>query len=247
MVLRIIRSGKVRLKVIILLIIPGFLSLSGISQNIKTINLEEIPQRKIRKYIESLSIDQMQNFSAIRASWNKDADESDFNIMEEKFYLRFKLPEVWGCYRHANAATIWNGESIEFGLLIIKCSNSVLYPNKSSFPEIDTGQVYFLNLRLMTGLLNLPVAFEIINIDEKRKIIEFSYIENNTSQGKQTIQFFDNGDGGTRIIHRSYFKSESQFRDNLLYPYFHKKFVNDFHWNMKHLIKKAEDAVATDN
>jgi hypothetical protein len=132
---------------------------------------------------------------------------------------------------------MWNGPSIQLGLMISKYSKSVKYAKNFSIPEIDTGQVYFLNLRLMKGLFNIPVAFEIINIDRIRHILEISYLDNNKSRGKQTIQFFDNGDGRTRIDHRSYFKSGSWFREDILYPYFHKKFIREYHRNMKLFIK----------
>jgi hypothetical protein len=134
---------------------------------------------------------------------------------------------------------MWNGHSVRFGLLISKCSNSVIYKNNPLFPDIDTGQVYFLDMRLLKGLLNVPAAFEITNIDQKQQMVEFSYIDNNTSLGKQTIQFFDNGKDCTRIVHRSYFKSESALRDDF-YPCFHNKFIKEFHRNMKHIIKSAE-------
>ncbi len=74
----------------------------------------------------------------------------------------------------------------------------------------------------MKALFNVPVAFEIINISDNNQLVEISYIDNSKSKGEQTIQFSDNGDGYTRIVHRSYFKSESWLRENLLYPYFHK-------------------------
>jgi hypothetical protein len=237
MIFRITKSGIVKIYVINLLLISGFSLLPGVSQSLKSINLEEIPQRKVRKYIVTREIDQMYDFSSIHASWKKDINESDFNVNEKILYLNYDLAEVWKCYSHANPDEMWNGKSIRLGLIILKCSNTVIYTNSSTFPEVDTGQVFFLNLRLMKGLVKVPVAFEIITIDDIQQIVEISYIENNKSQGKQTIQFFDNGDGRTRIVHRSYFKSESRLRDDLLYPYFHKKFIKEFHRNMRQLIK----------
>jgi hypothetical protein len=227
----------------LLLLVSGFSCLSGFAQGGATINLKEIHQRKVRNYILSNEIDRMPSFSLIHASWNKDIDETDFNVNEKTYFLKYSLPDVWDCYRHADPVHAWNGRSIRFELLITKYSNSVSYASNSSFPDVDTGQVYFLNLRLFRGLFNIPVAFEIINIDDKLQILEFSYIENNKSLGKQSLQFFDTGDSCTRIVHRSYYKSESSFRDNLLYPYFHKKFINDYHRNMRHLVKKTENAV----
>jgi hypothetical protein len=181
----------------------------------------------------------MKDFSSIHASCKKDINESDFNINEKIFYLKYSLPEVWECYSLGNPLKTWNGPCIGLGLLITKCTKSVKYARSSLFPEIDTGQVYFLNLRLVKGLVNLPVAFEVINIDRIRHLLEISYLDDNISRGKQTIQFFDNGDGRTKIVHRSYFKSESWFRDDMLYPYFHKKFIKEFHRNMRQLIKNT--------
>jgi hypothetical protein len=237
---RLLQSVAVKRIIITLLIIFGFSSLTGFSQNLKTINLGEIPQRKVRKYIVSRSIDHMSDFSSIHPSWKKDMDESAFNVIEKTFYLKFKLSNVWNSYIHANPVKMWNGKYARLGLMISKCSNTVIYTNNPLPPDIDTGQVYFLSLRFLIGLLHIPAAFEIINIDQDKQIVELSYIDNNKSLGKQTIQFFENGEGRTRIIHRSYFKSESSRRDELFYPHFHNKFIKDFHRNMKHLIKSTE-------
>jgi hypothetical protein len=240
MTLRIKLSFIIKVYLINLMFIFGLSCLSGFSQSLKKINFEEIPQRKVRKYIRSRGIDHMQNFSSIHASWKNDVNESDFKAIEEVFYLKNKLSDVWESYRHANPVKIWNRQSVRLGLLILKSSNSVIYANDSSSSEVDTGQVCFLNLRLMKGIFNVPVAFEITDVDCNKQILEFSYIENNKSQGKQSIMFFDTGDGRTRIVHRSYFKSDSWLREDLFYPWFHKKFIKGFHENMGRHIKKRE-------
>lgn len=241
--LRITTNHNLRLKLITLFFVFGFSVQYGISQGIKKINLEEIPQRKIRKYIVSRSIDKMDDFSLIHASWTKGIIESNFSIVEKSFFLNSDLSDVWECYRHANSIRMWNGKSVRFGLLISKISNTVSYTSKTLFHEIDTGDVYFLNLKLLKGIFNIQVAFEIIKIDQSKRIMEFSYLDNNKSLGKQSIQFFDNGPGRTRIVHRSYFRSNSQIRDEIFYPYFHKKFIREFHKNMSHLLPKSKPAV----
>jgi len=212
-------------------------SISCASQSLETINLNKIPQRRVRQYIHTRSIDRMNDFSSIHASCKTNINESDFNINEKIFYLNYNLSKVWACYSQGNPLKTWHGPGIGLGLLISKCSKSVIYARDTAFPVVDTGQVYFLNLRLMRGLVNIPVAFEVINIDRLKQLLEISYIDNGKSQGKQTLQFSDTGDGRTMIVHRSYFKSKSWLRDDLLYPFFHKKFVKEFHKNMRHLIE----------
>jgi hypothetical protein len=230
------------MRVIILLLVYGFYLLPCLSQDDKTINIEEISQRKVRKYIVSRSIDRMPDFYQIHASWNRGSEESHFHVNEKTFILGYSFSDVWECYRHTSPVKMWNCVSSGFGLLVSKSLNSAFYANDPSFPDIDTGQVYFLNLRLMKGLFNVPVAFEIIVLDAKRQVMEFSYIDNNKTLGKQTISFFDNGAGTTRIVHRSYFKSGSALRDGLFYPHFHKKFIKDFHNHMCDLLKKLPPA-----
>ena len=244
MILQITRNGILNRNVIILFCILGFSSLKGVSQNVKTINLAEIPQRKVRKYIASRRIDQMQDFSSINASWKRNISISDFKVIENTFNLKSGLSNVWESYKHADPAKVWNGHLFNLGLVILKSTNSVVYTSNSSFPEIGIGQVYFLNLKLMKGLFHVPVAFEIINIDNNNHIMEISYIDNNKSLGKQTIQFLDNGNGGTSIVHRTYFKSESRFRDDFLYPYFHKIFIREYHRKMRRIVKAAKPSVS---
>lgn len=247
MILKIARSGIVNIRLTILLFILGLSSIPGASQSFNSINLHNIPQARVRKYIVSRSIDKTDNFSSIHASWKKDNNLSDYNFIEKIFYLKYSLSNVWTTYLHSNPLNMWNGQCVRLGLMISKSTNTVSYINNYSFPQIDTGQVYFLDLRLMKGLLNVPVAFEIIKIDPRQRVIEFSYIDNNVSQGKQTIQFIDNGDGNTKIVHRSYFKSESPLRDDVFYPYFHKRLINEFHRNMKQLIKRKKFSAINPN
>jgi hypothetical protein len=186
----------------------------------------------------------MQDFSSINASWKNDISISGFKVIESVFNLKSGLSNVWESYKHADPAKTWNGHLFKLGLVILKSTNSVVYTSNYILPEIGIGQVYFLNLKLMKGLFHVPVAFEIINIDNNNHLMEISYIDNNKSHGKQTIQFLDNGTGGTRNVHRTYFKSESKFRDNFLYPYFHKIFIREYHRKMRRIVKAVKPPVS---
>jgi hypothetical protein len=240
MILKKTKSGKASKGAIFLLLIILHIPSQVLSQSIKTIDLQNVPQRKVREYIVLRSYDEMEDFSAIHASWGKLTNEKDFNVIEETFYVKKELPVVWECYRNADPLEIWNGRSFRFALMICKCTESIIYGTSINVPDLDTGQIYFLNLRLIKGLVNVPVAFEITNIDNVNRIMEFSYIDNNKSLGKQTLLFSDMGNGKTRIVHLTYFKSKSWLRDELFYPYFHYKFIEEFHRNMRHLINKSK-------
>ena len=94
--------------------------------------------------------------------------------------------------------------------------------------------VYELDLRI-ANLLDVGVAFQITEINEAEKIIEFTYGKDNKSHGRQRIIFKKEGKK-TFIIHYSNFKSESKFRDKYLYPKFHEKCMDEFHANLHELI-----------
>jgi hypothetical protein len=207
------------------------------------INLERIEQRKIRKYIECQIEEGKHQFCEIHPSWNRGQDLSAYRKNEMTFFLKGDFLDIWQGYVTTNPSKSWDGRKISFGLLLRKFPGNIFY-DQDPIMGVDTGQVYYLNLTLLLGIFNLPVAFEMINVNKREKIIEFSYIEGNKSIGVQQVKFVDSGDECTEIIHTSYYKSESRFRDKWIYPYFHKRIVNDFHRNMRRLLnlkKQKED------
>jgi len=199
------------------------------------IKLEQIHQRKIRKYIECQTDKGKHQFDEIHPSWNSGEDLSMYRRKEMTFYLKGNLKDIWHGYVSADPSKSWNCKRISLGLLLQKAPENIFY-DKDSINGINTGQVYFLNLHLMLGLFNVPVAFEIIMVNTEKKIIAFSYLEGNKSKGVQQIKFTDVGDKRVKITHISYYKSDSQFRDKWIYPYFHKRIIKNFHRNMKKLL-----------
>ena len=230
---------KVSLKIIILIIFSYFHVQSYGQLTLDDIKLDQIKQRKIRVYIKNRIEDNKHLFSEIHPSCNKNKDLMSYSKNEMTFCLNGKIQDIWQGYISANPSKSWNGRKVSFGLLLQKFPESIFYDHDSMM-GVDTGQVYFLNLKILQGMYNLPVAFEIIKVDTVEKVFEFSYIEGNKSSGIQQIKFIDMGGERIKILHTSYFKSDSHFRDKWLYPFFHKKIVNDFHRNMKKLLNLEE-------
>lgn len=225
-----------RLHLVLLILFFLFHEMPAFSQMEQTVNIELIKQRKLRKYISERKINYMNDFASIHPSWNENTDRSAFRVQERSFRLKDSIANVWDCYLKADPSKSWNGRFVRFGILISKITNSVVNFKTDTYPALDTGQVYFLDIKLLRGLFHVPMAFEIITVDKANRIVEFSYIDSNKELGKQTLEFIDTGKGETRIVHRSYFKSDSHIRDGLLYPYFHKKIIRDYHRNMRYLV-----------
>jgi hypothetical protein len=211
------------------------------------IDLELIEQKKIRKYIECQIEEGKHQFYELHPSWTCGKDLSSYRKKEMTFFLKGGMQDIWQGYVSANPSNSWDGRKTSYGLLLLKFPSNIYY-FQDPIKGVDTGQVYFLNLKIMLGLCNIPVAFEIITLDAENKIIEFSYIEGNKSIGVQQVKFIDLGEDHTEIVHTSYYKSDSQFRDRWMYPFFHKKIINDFHRNMRKLLnlkKQNENEINT--
>jgi hypothetical protein len=222
-----------------LILVFGF-SHTGIAQkNLDDVDLELIPHRSVREYLLQQKKNNIIQFIDIKPTWCEPQKTSEYNIQKRTYTIKENISKVWSKYQNTSPAKSWNGKKVMFGFMFSKKQDEALYAG-DEFTGIDTGQVIFLNLKLLK-FYNLAMAFEIISVDAENKIIEFSYIEGNVSHGKQCLQFLDTPEGYTQIIHSSYFKSESKLRDKFLYPFFHARTTNEFHRIMKRLIRDNND------
>jgi hypothetical protein len=200
---------------------------------ISEININKISHQKVRDYLQNQQSNQVGNILDIKPSLLPDSDHSGFKIDERIYVVKGSLDKVWQHYVRTNPGDSWNGKKVSFGLLLSKKQKKVVYEGES-VSRIDTGQVVYLNLRIMNGLANLVTVFEFTSVDEKNKTLEFSYINGNITLGTQNLRFIETTKGYTEIIHTTHFKSNSAVRDRV-YPFFHARIINDFHRNMKKL------------
>jgi len=211
--------------------------------SLNSIDLKKVKQKKVRRYVRQQQNEQIQHFSDLVTSVSGNDDLSEFMSFEKDFVIKERCDFVWDNYTYSSQTDVWDLNKISFGFLFDRNTESIVYANQIHY-GLEKGQIFYLNLRILNGLYNLPVAFEIINVDSENKQIEFSYLKGGKTNGKQTIQLEDTEEGFTRIIHRSFVKSNSKIRDKYLYPYFHNKLIHEFHNNMKkvivHQAKSAE-------
>lgn len=200
------------------------------------INLSKINQSKIREYIQEQKDENIRSFSEIEPSMYPKTSTNGFRSSENIYEIKENINKVWQLYIHTNPSISWSGEKVSFGLLHSTVKEKIAY-NGDFVSKIDTGQIIYLNLKILKGIKNLATAFEFINIDKEKRIIEFSYLKGNSSEGKQRIQFFETAKGYTRIVHTSFYHCHDIFKNYLFYSYFHSRITNDFHRNMKKLIE----------
>ncbi len=203
--------------------------------SLRNIDVKLIPQKKIRLFIHKHILAHHSKFSDLHMEYSHLSDSGTYCREEQRFILKEKIANVWKAYRSFRPAEVWNGKLITYGVSYSSDTKKISYCNSQN-SGIDTGEIILLNLRLLKGTINLAVGIEITSIDSLKQYLEFCYINGDISRGIQRIQLVSTPEGYTQIIHTTLFKSKSAFRDRYIYPFFHRKTVNEFHKNMRELV-----------
>ncbi len=229
-------------KQIIFSVVLVCLSLLGKGQDqtyLADVEFEKINEGAVEAYVYRQIENNIETFSDVKPSLTPESSTAGFCVNEREYILKDSLEKTWKHYLYTNPAKAWNAGKMDFGMLFSKSQNELYYPNQQ-VDRIEPGQLIYLNLNILKGIKKICTAFEITKVDDKTKTIEFSYLEDNQAHGKQQLQFVETNKGYTKIIHRSYFKSKSNLRDHLLYPYFHIRMTNNYHRNMKKMYKDTQ-------
>jgi hypothetical protein len=177
----------------------------------------------------------MINFEDFQPSVTTQTDTSYFDFNVHRFSLPQPLSVAWNAYLTAHPAQIWQGKVVSCGLIFSPVTKRAIFP-EDSYPGLETGQIFFIEMRILCGLVKFPVCFMVTKIDKNKQTITFSYVSSGPSKGSQTIRLIDNGKGGTGIIHSSIHQTENVLRDKTLYPIYHKKAIKEVHRNIRKLL-----------
>ncbi|XOV93648.1 MAG: hypothetical protein ACFHWX_02840 [Bacteroidota bacterium] len=161
--------------------------------------------------------------------------EEEYLKHEAIYTVNAPLAEVWTGYKNLHPALAWNSKMIRLGFMYSRLYDTYIYTSKDEYPGIAKGQIYLVNLNIAQGL-KIAVAHEVDEVDDKEHIIKLCYLNTGKTEGSQWIRMSENGKNQTHIEHKTLYKGSSYVRDRILYPYFHKKAMNQFHQKMKDLI-----------
>jgi hypothetical protein len=118
---------------------------------------------------------------------------------------------------------IWKSSS-RFEMEYDPESKQFLGKNQELTP-LKKGQVFLLELDIVKKM-QIPVAFEVVELNPTIRTVTFSYLKQNKSKGSQRITFHQVGEN-MNIVHETHYKSSSKFRDKHLYGHFHTKLLDD--------------------
>jgi len=212
---------------------------SSAQLSIDKLDYSRVPQKKIINLIEAQTKSGIESFTDLLPKCYEEKDLRKFRKVSTSYTIRGKADKVWNEYLSIQPHQAYSGRIVGFGFLYSKGDDKILY-NEDPFDKMKVGQMYFFNLKLLGGIKNLGVADEVTAIDEMKKMIRFCYLENGKCEGTQEIHVKENPEGNTVIIHDTWYKSNSRFRDRVLYPFFHKRTVNEYHHIIRDRIENEE-------
>lgn len=155
-------------------------------------------------------------------------DFSEYNNHNRYYLVDASIDNVWNSYINTDLKTAWSGKGTKYGFAYNKQTKEIFAEKNNSVFKPQVGLGFFIELKI-SKLLKIPVALEVSQINQKNKIIQFTYLKRNKSNGRQTIVFKKYGNNQTLILHQTYFKSNRQLRDKYFYSPYHTHFIDQFH------------------
>jgi hypothetical protein len=198
----------------------------------KHISLEKIPHKRIRSFIKAQINNDIQSVTDLEVSFRHGDSVKEYNKHEQLYLANYKLEDVWKFYIKTSPEKVFNDKLVSFALMLSKQNEREVLYRKGNFLKAEIGQVYFMNVKILRGLIQIAVSYEIIGINNSKKYIDFAYLKGGKSTGFQRISFSEMEPNTTQIKHTTHYKSKSKLRDRYLYPYFHTKVLEEYHLNM---------------
>ncbi len=203
---------------------------------ISTVNLERISQKKVRELVHQQTLNGVEFFSDLKPSCYNVEDSLKYSYQKSSNIIREVIQKVWKKLKGLKPKDEYSGKMVSFGFLYSKRLNQVFYDD-ADFKDIEEGEIFFLNLKILGGIKNIGVALEVTKVDEENKVIQFCYLNNGMTEGSQEVKLVETSDGNTLITQETRYRNRSKFREKRLYPIFHQKAVKELHYNIKRLIE----------
>jgi hypothetical protein len=196
------------------------------------VDLTRVKQKTVRKFIHNNGLRSLEDFANISHSLTHNPDISTFHRHVKTFSFKHNIEDVWSAYKTIGPVQTCNGSMLSFGLQYSRRNHKITY-HEDDHGSIEKGQIVFLHLRLVWGLVNIAVGHEITEVNEDEKFIQMCYLKGGASRGTQYIRLKETPEGNTEIIHETFYKSHSDFRDKQLYPALHGLVISEFHRNVR--------------
>ena len=195
---------------------------------VSNVDTKQLGYKKVAKYLKKKSKENIVYFSDIRPSVNDSSDFSPFCFHSGSYIVHAPIQQTWNTCILESPAKLWNSKMLGLSCVYNANSDTIFYRLSQHFDTLGLNQIYFINLRILR-LFNVAAALIITKIDYDQKLIEFTYVEGNKSIGRQILRLVETGESETKIVHDTFYRSNSDFRDKRLYSRFHQIAITGLH------------------
>lgn len=164
-------------------------------------------------------------------------DLTKYGQQTEVLSIPFPVSQVWKAYTAGHPSENWAGPMVNFIFAYAPATDSFLYPDTQLESGMSEGMQFYCWLNILGP--RLVIGLKLMKLDPEARIMEIAYIEGGLYKGLQRLEFKEAPADSTQIIHQSYFKSNSQLRDLILYPFFHRMTVGEFHRKKAQLLESS--------
>lgn len=200
----------------------------------------QIRSSQVRQMLHQLEIEEIQDFRAVGSyCYSSQAPKAvSFSTHQKRFTFDIPLNKLWRQYLITPPDQAWKGRLVDFGLCYAPQGEEVYLPFQN-FPGLAVGQLHFLELNFL-GITEIAVGHQVSEINREQHFIKLCYLQGGESQGSQWIFLRELGPERTEVSHFTRYKSDSQFRDNKMYPLLHSWVISYFHRNIANLAKNEK-------
>ncbi len=204
-----------------------------------TIDFSRIKYEKVKILLQSNGLRSLADLGNLKSFCFDPKDEKRYHKHTMSFSIDADVEVVWNAYKTISPQETRKRSMVSFGLMYSRKQNEVMYMD-DAYNGLEPGQIIFLNLNLFANIINLAVGHEITGVNDTKKTIEICYLQNGASMGTQLIKLKDKGERSTEVIHETWYRSGSFFRDKILYPIFHEKGLTEFHENVNRKVVESK-------
>jgi hypothetical protein len=231
-------------KPVLLFFIFSFVFHFSFAQLNTNIDFNKIESSCVKSYLHKNHLNTSKDLNDIQPSCY--SQNKDFSKHQKSYIFDFSLQNVWDAYLNVSATDAWKNKRSKIELLFNKNDQKCCY-KQEKMEGLKVGQMMFIKLKIFAGLVKLPVAHQVLELNKEELYMKFCYVEFGKSKGTQLLKFSSLPNGHTQVEHITYYKSDSKFRDKKLYPHIHQKIISEYHKNMKKQIRKNTDHIIAIN
>lgn len=236
----VIRIKQLSTSLLTLALLAGFPANGYAQTPISSVDLSRIRHKKVRSLVRNQLQLGIKYLSDLTPSCFAKQDSNSYKLLRCTQTIKGKAQRVWSKIKSTRLKDQYCGPMVSMGLLYSGRDDRLFYDN-DEFPGVEEDQIVFLNLRLLHGIRNLAVALKVTRVDDANKTIDLCYLSHGMSEGTQQIRLIEDANGNTIISQETRYRNRSKFREKRLYPFFHRRAINELHSILKRLIEGGQE------